>query len=93
MVAVSVNTGSAPLIGSQVIRDHASNGSVWSDKTGRTPDGVKKRLEGPRILGLMPDQNRTASGPRQSGHKVNYKNTFKEFMYQWDLWWRDAFIL
>ena len=32
MVAVSGNAGSTPLIGSKVIRDHASNGSVWSGK-------------------------------------------------------------
>jgi len=32
MVVVSRNTGSAPLIGSKVIRDRASDGSVWSEK-------------------------------------------------------------
>jgi len=32
MGVVSGNTGSVPLIGSEVIRDRASNGSVWSEK-------------------------------------------------------------
>jgi len=32
MVVVSGNTGSAPLIGFKVIRDRASDGSVWSEK-------------------------------------------------------------
>jgi len=31
MVVVSGNTGSAPLIGSKVIRDRATDGSVWSE--------------------------------------------------------------
>jgi len=31
MVAVSGNTGSAPLIGSKVIRDRAFGGSIWSE--------------------------------------------------------------
>jgi len=32
MVAVSGNTGLAPLIGSNVIRDRASDESVWREK-------------------------------------------------------------
>ena len=32
MVVVSGNTGSAPKIGSKVIRDRASNRSVWSER-------------------------------------------------------------
>jgi len=32
MVVVTGNKGSAPLIGSEVIRDRASDGSVWSEK-------------------------------------------------------------
>jgi len=32
MVVVSGNTGSAPLIDSKVIRDRASDGSVWSEE-------------------------------------------------------------
>jgi len=32
MVAVSGNTGSVPLIGSKVIRDRASDGSICSEK-------------------------------------------------------------
>jgi len=32
MVVVSGNIGSAPLIGSKVIRDGASDGSVWREK-------------------------------------------------------------
>ena len=31
-VAISGNKGSAPLIGSKVIPDRASDGSVWSEK-------------------------------------------------------------
>ena len=37
MVAVSGNTGSAPLIGSKVIRDRVSNESVWSEKGSSDP--------------------------------------------------------
>jgi len=37
MVVVAGNTGSAPLIGSKVIRDRASDGSVWSEKGPRIP--------------------------------------------------------
>jgi len=52
MVAVSGNTGSAPLIGPRkVIRDRASNGSVWSEK-------------GPPIQGPTQNQTQTAPGPR-----------------------------
>jgi len=32
MVVVSGNTGSAPLIGSKVIWDRSSDGSVWREK-------------------------------------------------------------
>jgi len=32
VVVISGNTGSAPLIGSQVIGDRAANRSVWSEK-------------------------------------------------------------
>jgi len=32
MFVVSGNRGSAPLIGSKVIRDRAADGSVWSEK-------------------------------------------------------------
>ena len=49
-IAVSGNTGSAPLISSKVICDRASDGSVWSEK-------------GPRIQGSKPNQTQTASGP------------------------------
>ena len=48
MIAVSRNMGSAPLIGSKVIRARASGGSVWSEK-------------GPRIQDLTPNQTQTAS--------------------------------
>jgi len=48
MVAVSGNTGSAPLIGSEVIRDRASDAKSDADcvrfEIDRTPNGVKQRL-------------------------------------------------
>jgi len=37
MVDVSRNTGSAPLIGSKVIRDRAPGGSVWRKKGSSDP--------------------------------------------------------
>ena len=57
MVAVSGNTGSAPLIGSKVIWEHTSGGSVWSEK-------------GPGIQGPTRNQTQTASCPRQTGHPM-----------------------
>jgi len=48
MIAVSGTTGLASLIGSKLIWNRASNGSVWSEK-------------GPRIQGPTPNQMHTAS--------------------------------
>jgi len=49
MVAVSGNTGSAPLARPKVSRDRASDGSIWSKK-------------GSSSQGPMPNQTQTASG-------------------------------
>jgi len=43
MVVVSRNMGSAPLIGSNVIRDCASGGSVWSEKGPRDTSYARAR--------------------------------------------------
>jgi len=37
MIAVSENTGSAPLIDSSVIRDRVSDGSIWREKGSLDP--------------------------------------------------------
>jgi len=52
MVVVSGNISAAPLIGSKVIRDRASDGSVWSEK-------------GPRVS-LTPELDQSCAGPRRS---------------------------
>ena len=57
MVAVSGHTGSAPIIGSKLIRGRGSDGSVWSER-------------GLRIQGRALNQTQTASGPRQTGRPL-----------------------
>jgi len=59
MVTVSRNTASSLLIGSKVIRDRVSEGSV------RVVNGSSD----PRS-----DPTRTTSSPKQTRNKVNYKN-------------------
>jgi len=46
MVAVSGNTGSAPLIGSKVIWDRLSNGSVRSEKGSKARHQIRRKLDG-----------------------------------------------
>ena len=49
MVVVSGNTGSAPLIGSKVVRDRVPNRSVWSEKGPRirpTPEPDLRPVRG-----------------------------------------------
>ena len=60
MVAVSGNTGSAPLVGLNVIWGHASDGSIWSEKVSS-------------IQGPTPNQAQTASDPRRTGCPMEQK--------------------
>jgi len=55
MVAVSGNTGSAPLFGSKPIWDSATDESVWSEKGPRPP---------------TPNQTQPASGPWRTGRPM-----------------------
>ena len=61
MVVVSGNTGSAPLIGSTVIRDRACDGSVWSEKGPRihpTPEPDQSCVQSE--VDKMPEWSRKA---------------------------------
>jgi len=61
MVVNSGNPGSAPLIGSKVIRDRASNGSVWSEKGPRirpTPEPDQSCVQSK--AGQMPEWSEKA---------------------------------
>jgi len=69
MVVVSGNTGSAPLIGSKVIRDRASDGSVWNEK-------------GSRIQGPTPNQTQTASGSRWTESPMGVKKRIYSIIHQ-----------
>jgi len=58
MVAVSGNTGSAPLIGSEVIRDRESNGSIWSEKGTSDPRSDAKS----DVIYIWSETDRTPDG-------------------------------
>jgi len=68
MFAVSGNTGSAPLIGFNVIRDRTFD---------RSDIGQVKR--GPQIQGPMPNQIQTAFGPRQTGCRIEPDGVKRHF--------------